>query len=85
MARPSASCRCAGRGLLSSYYNDERGAGHWQDGWFRTGDVVTIDPEGYMQIVDRTKDLVKSGGEWISSRGAGERDHGAPARCWRRR
>lgn len=37
------------------------------DGWFRTGDVACIDPEGYVQIVDRTKDLVKSGGEWISS------------------
>ena len=37
------------------------------DGWFRTGDVATIDPQGYVQIVDRTKDLVKSGGEWISS------------------
>jgi fatty-acyl-CoA synthase len=37
------------------------------NGWFRTGDVATIDPEGYVQIVDRTKDLVKSGGEWISS------------------
>jgi len=37
------------------------------NGWFRTGDVATIDPDGYVQIVDRTKDLVKSGGEWISS------------------
>ncbi|HSQ51982.1 MAG TPA: long-chain fatty acid--CoA ligase, partial [Nitrospiraceae bacterium] len=37
------------------------------DGWFRTGDVVTIDAEGYMKICDRTKDLIKSGGEWISS------------------
>ncbi len=37
------------------------------DGWLRTADVATIDSEGYIQIVDRTKDLVKSGGEWISS------------------
>jgi fatty-acyl-CoA synthase len=53
--------------VINSYYNDERTAESFQDGWFRTGDVVTIDPEGFVQIVDRTKDLVKSGGEWISS------------------
>ncbi len=54
--------------VAASYYNDPRGAAAFtEDGWFRTGDVVTIDPEGYMQIMDRTKDLVKSGGEWISS------------------
>jgi fatty-acyl-CoA synthase len=39
----------------------------FMDGWFRTGDVATVDAEGYIQIMDRTKDLVKSGGEWISS------------------
>jgi fatty-acyl-CoA synthase len=53
--------------IISSYYNDERSPEAFMDGWFRTGDVVTIDPEGFIQIVDRTKDLVKSGGEWISS------------------
>ena len=37
------------------------------DGWFDTGDVATIDADGYMQIVDRAKDVIKSGGEWISS------------------
>jgi fatty-acyl-CoA synthase len=58
--------------VTSGYYNDPRGEEEGQrqsflDGWFRTGDVATIDPEGYIQIMDRTKDLVKSGGEWISS------------------
>ncbi len=53
--------------IISGYYNDSRSAESFMDGWFRTGDVVTIDPEGFVQIVDRTKDLVKSGGEWISS------------------
>jgi fatty-acyl-CoA synthase len=58
--------------VTSAYYNDPRGEEQGQrdsfmDGWFRTGDVATIDAEGYIQIMDRTKDLVKSGGEWISS------------------
>ena len=53
--------------VISGYYNDDRSKDAFMDGWFRTGDVVTIDSEGYMQIVDRTKDLIKSGGEWIST------------------
>ena len=54
--------------VARSYYDNPEGARQFtDDGWFRTGDVVTIDSEGYMQITDRTKDLIKSGGEWISS------------------
>jgi fatty-acyl-CoA synthase len=54
--------------VARSYYEHPEGAAQFTaDGWFRTGDVVTIDPEGYIQITDRTKDLIKSGGEWISS------------------
>jgi fatty-acyl-CoA synthase len=50
------------------YHDDERSAASFtSDGWFRTGDVVTVDAEGYIEIADRTKDLIKSGGEWISS------------------
>ena len=39
----------------------------FEDGWLKTGDVVSVDPEGYIEIVDRAKDVIKSGGEWISS------------------
>jgi fatty-acyl-CoA synthase len=54
--------------VAASYYNQPEESGRWtEDGWFRTGDVCTIDAEGYMKIVDRTKDMIKSGGEWISS------------------
>jgi fatty-acyl-CoA synthase len=54
--------------VTSAYYNSQEGAAQFtEDGWFRTGDVATLDPDGYIQITDRTKDLIKSGGEWISS------------------
>ncbi len=53
--------------VASSYLGDE-GKDRWtKDGWFKTGDVVTIDVEGYVRICDRSKDVIKSGGEWISS------------------
>ena len=53
--------------IASEYYEDDRTEDAFRDGWLHTGDVVTIDEEGYIKIVDRTKDLIKSGGEWISS------------------
>ena len=54
--------------ICSDYYKlDGSAQAHTDDGWFDTGDVAKIDPEGYMQITDRTKDVIKSGGEWISS------------------
>jgi len=52
--------------VTGSYYKDEDPA-KFHDGWLRTGDVGNIDPLGFMQITDRTKDVIKSGGEWISS------------------
>jgi fatty-acyl-CoA synthase len=53
--------------IISGYYHDADPDRLTTDGWFRTGDVATMTPDGYMSIVDRTKDVIKSGGEWISS------------------
>jgi fatty-acyl-CoA synthase len=53
--------------VAASYLNDAGPDRFTADGWFKTGDVVTIDPEGYLRITDREKDVIKSGGEWISS------------------
>ena len=53
--------------VASSYYGGEGQDRFTSDGWFKTGDVVTIDAEGYLRITDRSKDVIKSGGEWISS------------------
>jgi fatty-acyl-CoA synthase len=54
--------------VAAGYYHLPEETNKWTgDGWFRTGDVGTMDAEGYLKIADRTKDLIKSGGEWISS------------------
>ncbi|HWI28252.1 MAG TPA: 3-(methylthio)propionyl-CoA ligase [Stellaceae bacterium] len=55
--------------IIGAYFEDEEAtaAAFDEEGWFRTGDVCSIDPDGYMTIVDRSKDVIKSGGEWISS------------------
>jgi len=57
-----------GAWIAAGYYADERSDDSFtEDGWLRTGDVATIDANGYIRLVDRTKDVIKSGGEWISS------------------
>ena len=57
-----------GPSIIKSYFNTEEGDDKFSEGgWFRTGDIVTIDQYGFIKITDRDKDLVKSGGEWISS------------------
>src|SRR5262249_8817419 len=56
-----------GNWIAAGYYNDDSAKERFEGGWLKTGDVATIDADGYVRIADRTKDLVKSGGEWISS------------------
>jgi fatty-acyl-CoA synthase len=54
--------------IAASYYDEPEHADRWSDdGWFRTGDIVAMHPRGFIQIKDRSKDIIKSGGEWISS------------------
>jgi len=58
----------AGPWIAASYYNDDRSPESFtDDGWLKTGDVAVVTPEAYIRLVDRTKDVIKSGGEWISS------------------
>ncbi|MEL7024851.1 MAG: 3-(methylthio)propionyl-CoA ligase [Pseudomonadota bacterium] len=60
--------RVRGPWICSDYFKLDGGSeAHSDEGWFDTGDVATIDPDGFMAITDRTKDVIKSGGEWISS------------------
>jgi acyl-CoA synthetase (AMP-forming)/AMP-acid ligase II len=54
--------------VASGYYEDDSQVDRWtDDGWFKTGDIVSMHPRGFIQIKDRSKDVIKSGGEWISS------------------
>jgi fatty-acyl-CoA synthase len=53
--------------IAAEYYKDERSGDTFYDGWYHTGDIGIVDPEGYLKLVDRAKDVIKSGGEWISS------------------
>ena len=64
----SGELQCRGNWIAADYFDDPRsGESFTVDGWLRTGDVATIDARGRIRLVDRTKDLIKSGGEWISS------------------
>jgi acyl-CoA synthetase (AMP-forming)/AMP-acid ligase II len=65
--RAAGHLKIRGPWVASGYYRDEGGPILDDAGWFDTGDVATIDPDGYMHITDRSKDVIKSGGEWISS------------------
>lgn len=65
--RSPGELQVAGPTIAGAYFGDRGADGFTADGWLRTGDVATLDQWGYLRIVDRTKDLVKSGGEWISS------------------
>jgi fatty-acyl-CoA synthase len=53
--------------IASAYYEDPEGDDKFDDGWLRTGDIASIDSRGFVRITDRSKDVIKSGGEWISS------------------
>ena len=64
----SGEVQVRGPWIAREYYNDPRGDSSFTpDGWLKTGDVAAVSPDGYIRLVDRTKDLIKSGGEWISS------------------
>src|SRR5450759_4946946 len=65
--RTKGELEVKGNWVAGSYYNDEKSAERFDEGWLRTGDVAVVDAQGSIRIVDRAKDLVKSGGEWISS------------------
>jgi fatty-acyl-CoA synthase len=63
----SGHLQIRGPWVASAYFRRERDEAHTADGWFYTGDIATLDADGYMHITDRSKDVIKSGGEWIGS------------------
>ena len=65
--KTSGHLQVRGLWVAGSYYKREHDDTHLPDGWFDTGDIASIDADGYVQITDRSKDVIKSGGEWISS------------------
>jgi fatty-acyl-CoA synthase len=65
--KASGELKVRGNWVCSSYYKLDDTKQHDPEGWFATGDVAVIHPDGYLQITDRAKDVIKSGGEWISS------------------
>jgi fatty-acyl-CoA synthase len=62
----SGHLQVRGPWIVASYFKREHDEAH-KDGWFDTGDIATLDEDGYLQITDRAKDVIKSGGEWVSS------------------
>jgi fatty-acyl-CoA synthase len=66
-AAASGLLKVRGPWVLSAYFGDSPGAAIDEDGWCDTGDVARLDADGYLHITDRAKDVIKSGGEWISS------------------
>jgi fatty-acyl-CoA synthase len=65
--KASGELKVRGPWVCSGYFRQDSSSSHDADGWFATGDVAAIHPNGFMQITDRAKDVIKSGGEWISS------------------
>ena len=65
--KASGELKVRGPWVCSGYFRIESSSSHDADGWFATGDVAAIHPNGFLQITDRAKDVIKSGGEWISS------------------
>ena len=65
--RSAGRLQVKGPWVASAYFKHDGAASFTDDGWFDTGDIATIDPEGYLRLTDRAKDVIKSGGEWIST------------------